>query len=203
MRALRQGLTSPAPTLRICIRLSLPSRNEVGWQVSSADIMAFLMTYDACQSTHPVIRIFRLVGGDPRNPDYVVANQQIIDKMGNAVRINDVSVGCYDIEIGVGSTLPVDKARLFNEMIMLLKVGAADAQAVLENSSLSVPQQMKILQRMQQAQQAQMQQQGQGAPPAGQQQAPPQGGGQGQGGPDPASMQNELNSMVGEGSQNG
>lgn len=142
------------------------------------------------QQNYKEERVIRLVGGDPKNPDFVIINQQIVDKSGTAIRINDVSVGEYDIEIGVGSTLPINKTNLFKEMVDLYKLGAVDAQAVLETSSLSVPQQMKILQRMAQQQQMMAQEQGMGAPPAPQQ---PQGA------PDPQAMQSEMDSIVNEG----
>lgn len=135
-------------------------------------------------------RTVRIVGGDPTQPDYLVVNQEIVDNNGKAVRINDVTVGEYDIEIGVGSTLPVNKTALFREMVDLFKLGAVDAQAVLENSSLSIPRQTKILQRMQLQQQQMMQEQGMGAPPEGPANT---------GGPDPQAMQGELDSIVNEG----
>lgn len=136
-------------------------------------------------------RVIRLVGGNPREPNFLYINQEIVDKRGIAVRIHDISAGEFDVSIGVGSTLPVDKTRLFKEMAELYKLGAVDSQAVLENSSLTVPQQIKIIQRMAQQQQMMSEQQGMAPPAAGPQ---PQGGG-----PNPASMKAELDSISNEG----
>jgi len=135
-------------------------------------------------------RVIRIVGVNPQKPDFVVINQEIVDQEGNAVRINDVSVGEYDIEIGVGSTLPVNKTKLYQEVLQLYQLGIVDAQCVLENSSLSPTAQAKVLQRLQQ-----MQQQappGQAPPPGGQQGGPPPQAS----GPDPKAMQAQLDSIV-------
>lgn len=129
-------------------------------------------------------RVIRITGGDMSKPQFVTINQETVDSQGNAVRINDVSVGKYDIEIGVGSTLPVNKARLYKEMLELFQMGAVDAQAVLENSSLSAAAQAKIIQRMN----AQM----------AAQQGMAQPGAEGNTGSDPNAMQAELDSIVSE-----
>jgi hypothetical protein len=129
----------------------------------------------------------RLVGGDYKDPDFVVINEQIVDKQGNAVRINDVTTGRYDIEIGVGSTMPINKAKLYDQMKEMYELQIVDAQAVLENSALSPAQQAKILSRTQAAQQAANAQQGLSPAPAG---APPAGG------LDPAMMQQELDQIT-------
>lgn len=135
-------------------------------------------------------RVIRLVGGNPANPQFVRINQQSVDNFGKAVRINDVTIGKFDIEIGVGSTMPMDKAQLYAEMKELYQLGAIDRQTLLENTHLSASAQAKALERVAQAEQAAMAQQGMGAPPAG---ASPQ-----QGGPDPAAMEQELADMEGQ-----
>ena len=143
---------------------------------------------DLIQEFYTEERVIRIVNGNMNKPDFVIINQEVVDKMGNAVRINDVSVGKYDIEIGVGSTLPVNKAALYKEMVEMYQLQIVDRQAVLENSSLTPSQQARILMRIQSQEAAQMQPQ-QGAPP----------GPTSSGGEDPAAMSEELNAIQQEG----
>jgi hypothetical protein len=145
------------------------------------------LVVDMIQQFYDEPRVVRIVGGDPSQPDFVLINQQIVDSTGKAITINDVSTGKYDIEIGVGSTMPVNKTKLYNEMKEMYQLQIVDAQAVLENSSLSPAQVSKILSRQAQAQQAAMAQQGM---------APPPSGGSGSGGPDPHQMRQELHQLT-------
>ena len=110
------------------------------------------------------------IAGQPQQ--FVQVNQDVQDEMGAIQRINDLSVGDFDVEIGVGSTMPVNKSRRFNQLVQLYQLQIVDAQAVLENSGLSMPEVSRIMNRMQQQQQQmqmlqqQMGQQG-GGPPGG------------------------------------
>jgi hypothetical protein len=129
-------------------------------------------------------RTIRLVGTNLAKPQFVTINQNVLGDDGSVKRINDVSVGKYDVEIGVGSTMPINKTRRYAEMMEMYKNGIVDGQAVLENSTLSPEEQNRAMMRMQQKQemlqQAQAQQSMGGDPnsaPAGQPpadgQAPP------------------------------
>lgn len=128
-------------------------------------------------------RVIRLVGGDPRNPRFITINQVIVDNSGNAVRINDVNTGKYDVEIGVGSTLPVDKARRYEEAKELFQLGVIDRQTFLSCTTLSPAEQAQANQRVSEAEQQMMAQQGMGTP----QGAGPQGAPE-----DPAMLSQEL-----------
>jgi hypothetical protein len=122
-------------------------------------------------------RTIRLVGKNPTQPEFVTVNKEIIDENGNLVKLNDTSIGEYDLEVGVGSTMPVNKTRRYTEMMEMYSAGVVDAQAVIENSTLSPQEQMRILSRMQQQQQAMAQAQGGAVPaegaPSGGDEAPP------------------------------
>ena len=120
-------------------------------------------------------RTIRITGGNSNEPQYMTINKQNgIDNSGNSVKINNVAQGKYDVEVGVGSTMPVNKTARAMEMKELLQLGVVDAQAVLDHSTLSPSDVNKITQRMQQAQQAQMQmEQGMVAPEEGAQGPPP------------------------------
>lgn len=96
-------------------------------------------------------RVVRLMGGDPRQPRFITVNGQTVDKMGNPVKLNDVSVGKFDVEIGVGSTMPVDRTARAAELKELFQLGIVDGQAVLEGSTIPSSQTATILQRMQEA----------------------------------------------------
>lgn len=113
-------------------------------------------------------RTIRLVGTNLSKPQFIQINQEAIADDGSVKKINDVSVGEYDIEIGVGSTMPVNKTRRAQEMIQLYQLGIVDGQAVLENSTLSPEEMNRILTRIQAKQQQQMQEQqdAQAGPPA-------------------------------------
>jgi len=102
-------------------------------------------------------RTIRTQGATSGQPEFVTVNQEQIDPMTQAVtKINDVTVGEYDIEIGVGSTLPVNKTRRADQMIELYQLGVVDKRAVLENVGLPPEDYEKILARVEQAEQQQM-----------------------------------------------
>lgn len=113
-------------------------------------------------------RVVRLVGGNPMQPEFVVVNKMVVDKTGKAVKINDVTTGEYDIEIGVGSTMPVNKARYYTQMKEMFELGIVDDQAVIESSILPPPEVSRILQRKRQKEQELMMlEQGMAPPPSG------------------------------------
>jgi len=169
-----QALQEAAQTrLRLKVRNLEGSLRQLGTQV-----LALI------QQFYTEERVIRLVGGDPRNPRFVTINQEIVDNNGNAVRMNDVGIGKYDVEIGVGSTLPVDKAQRYTECKELFQLGVIDRQTFLANTTLSPGEQAQANQRVAEAEQQMMAQQGMATPGA----APTNMGGQ----QDPAALEQEL-----------
>ncbi len=105
------------------------------------------------QQFYKADRVVRIVGGDPNKPEFVVINQSIVDKTGKVVKINDISTGEYDVEIGVGSTMPVNKSRYYAQMKEMFELGIVDDQAVIESSVLPPTEVSKIIQRKKQKEQ--------------------------------------------------
>lgn len=117
-------------------------------------------------------RTIRMSGKAPGQPEFMTINQEVIDPVTMAAtKINDVSVGEFDIEIGVGSTLPVNKTARAEQMIELYQLGVVDRRAVLENVGLPPEEYEQIIARMEQMEMQQMMM-AQGMPPEG-------GGGEG------------------------
>ncbi len=113
-------------------------------------------------------RVVRLVGGDPKQPEYIVINKQVVDKTGKVVKVNDVSAGYYDIEVGVGSTMPVNKSRYYKQMVEMFQLGIVDDQAVIESSILPPTEISRIIQRKRQKEkELQMLESGQSPAPGG------------------------------------
>lgn len=140
------------------------------------------------QEFYTAERVVRLVGGDPRKPEYIQINKQVVDKTGKVVKINDVTSGYYDVEIGVGSTMPVNKSRYYNQMKEMFQLGIVDDQAVIESSILPPTEVARIVQRKRQKEQELMMLE-QGMQPG---QAP---GGQG-GAPDSGPNEEELGKIA-------
>ncbi len=106
---------------------------------------------DLVQAFYTQERTIRIVGAPAGQNQFVTLNQEVIE--GDAVkRINDVTVGEFDIEVGVGSTMPVNKTRRFEQMLQLYQLGIVDAQAVREYTGLSQEEVMRITNRMQKEQ---------------------------------------------------
>ncbi len=118
-------------------------------------------------------RVVRIVGAHGTKPEFVTINQTDIGENGVPIRINDVGIGKYDIEIGVGSTLPVNRTRRADQMKELFQLGIVDRRAVLENAGMPPEVYEKIIARMEQQEAAMMAAETGGAPPG----APPMGGG--------------------------
>lgn len=103
-------------------------------------------------------RTIRIVSPSSSKPEFITLNQVGSDPItGSPIKINDTSIGEYDIEIGVGSTMPVNKTRRAEQMIELFQLGVVDARAVLENAGMSPEEYERILQRMQAQEQMAMQ----------------------------------------------
>lgn len=112
-------------------------------------------------------RTIRCQGKQSGKPEFSQINQRQIDPMTQQETvINDVTVGEYDVEIGVGSTLPVNKTRRADQMIELYQLGVVDKRAVLENVGLAPEEYEQILARMEQEEMKQMML-AQGMPPEG------------------------------------
>ena len=101
-------------------------------------------------------RVIRIVGKTGVRQEFVKINETQVDAEGQQFKINDPSIGKYDIEIGVGSTLPVNRTRRANQMIELFQIGVVDRRAVLENAGLPPAVYEKILTRMEEQEAAQM-----------------------------------------------
>ena len=112
-------------------------------------------------------RTVRVQGRQTGQAEFVTINQAQLDPATQEeTKINDVTVGEYDIEIGVGSTLPVNKTRRADQMIELYQLGVVDRRAVLENVGLPPEEFEQIIARMEQQEQAEMMM-AQGMPPEG------------------------------------
>lgn len=101
-------------------------------------------------------RVIRIVGPTGGKPEFITLNKVDIGPDGKPFKVNDVSIGKYDIEIGVGSTLPVNRTRRANQMIELFQLGVVDRRAVLENAGLPPEVFEKILTRIEQQEMAQL-----------------------------------------------
>ena len=121
------------------------------------------LVVDLVQQFYDDERVVRIVGAAGTKPKFITINKMEMGSDGKPFRVNDPSIGEYEIEIGTGSTMPVNKARRGEEMKEYFKLGIVDRRAVLEHSSLPPEMYEKILQRME-AQEAAMMQAEQGMP---------------------------------------
>lgn len=162
--------------IRFKVRLMEESLRELGVQMLAL-----------VQQFYDMPRTIRIKTGISGGSKFVELNQQQVNPMTQSVdTINDPSVGEYDVEIGVGSTLPKDKTARANQMIELFQMGVVDRRAVLENIGLAPEEYEQLIARMEQQEQMQlMAAQGQapggsvppdasgGAPTGGPQEPPP------------------------------
>lgn len=96
-------------------------------------------------------RTIRIKGPSNGGYEFVQINQETINPATQQpTRINDVTIGEFDVEIGVGSTMPVNKTRRADQMIELFQLGVVDKRAVLENVGLPPEEYEQILARMEQ-----------------------------------------------------
>ncbi len=112
-------------------------------------------------------RVIRIVGSYGTKPEFITINKESIGEDGKPFKVNDPSIGEYDIEIGVGSTMPVNRTRRAEQMIELFQLGIVDRRAVLENAGLPPDMVEKIMARMDQQEQAIMAAETGQAPPPG------------------------------------
>ena len=114
-------------------------------------------------------RAIRIVGkGMMQENPFVQVNVPVPDGIGGIKKLNDLSVGEYDLEIGVGSTMPVSKTRRFSQFLQMYRDGLVGPRAVLQNAGLSPDEVETYLAEVQQQQQMLMQAQMGQAPPGGQ-----------------------------------
>lgn len=102
-------------------------------------------------------RVIRVVGTKSAQPEFIQVNKVQPSPDGGIERLNDLSVGHFDLEIGVGSTLPVSKTRRSALMIQLFQLGIVDDRAVLETTGMSPEEIETIISRKNQQQQALLQ----------------------------------------------
>lgn len=112
-----------------------------------------LLVVGLVQQFYTEERAVRVVGSQTMAAKPVHINVPVEDGQGGIQRLNDVSVGQYDIEIGVGSTLPVSKGRLFTQYLQMYRDGLVDQRAVLEVTGMPPEKMEAIIARMRQEQQ--------------------------------------------------
>jgi hypothetical protein len=170
--------------IRFKVRLMEESLVELGEQMLAL-----------VQQFYDMPRTIRIKTGVSGGQSFVELNQQQMSPEDGAIKlINDPSVGEYDVEIGVGSTLPKDKTARANQMIELFQMGVVDRRAVLENIGLAPEEYEQLIARMEQAEQAQMMA-AQGAAPGGSM-PPDASGGAPTGGPqEPPPSEQELQEL--------
>lgn len=109
------------------------------------------VAFDFVQQVYTESKTLRLVQPN-MPPKQVQINQPRYDDFGNEVgRINDVTVGRYDVQIKSGSTLPSNRWAYLQQLIDMYSAGLVDDQAVLMESEL--PNAEQILARKGQMQQ--------------------------------------------------
>lgn len=132
--------------IRFKVRLMEEALRELGQQMLSL-----------VQQFYDMPRTIRIKNGYGGQNKFVQLNQEQIDPETQEIqKINDPSVGEYDVEIGVGSTLPTNKTRRADQMIELYQMGVVDRRAVLENVGLAPSEYEQIIARMEQMEQQQM-----------------------------------------------
>lgn len=153
------------------------------------------MKLSLVQQFYDMPRTIRIKAGMTGGSTFVQLNQEQVNPDTQEIqKINDPSVGEYDVEIGVGSTLPKDKAGRATQMIELFQLGVVDRRAVLENIGLAPEEYEQIIARMEQAEQAQMMA-AQGMAPGGEM-PPDASGGMPAGGPqEPPPSEQELQEL--------
>jgi hypothetical protein len=90
------------------------------------------------QQTYTDQKVIRLMKPDGRMNE-VTMNQPIYDDFTNEVlgRMNDVTIGNYDLVVVSGSTLPSNRWARFEYYMQLYQAGIIDAQEVLEQTEVA------------------------------------------------------------------
>ena len=107
------------------------------------------------QQTYTDEKVVRIMKPDGRMTETVM-NQPIYDDFTNEIigRVNDVTIGSYDLIVVSGSTLPSNRWARFDYYMQLFQSGIIDAQEVLEQTEVAdtegVMQRTSIIQQQQQ-----------------------------------------------------
>jgi hypothetical protein len=107
------------------------------------------------QQTYTDQKIIRIMKPDGRMSE-VTLNQPVYDDLTNEIigRVNDVTVGNYDLIVVSGSTLPSNRWARFDYYMQLYQSGIIDAQEVLEQTEVAdtegVLERTSIIQKQQQ-----------------------------------------------------
>mgnify|MGYP003133468118 CR=1 FL=1 len=90
------------------------------------------------QQTYTDEKIIRIMKPDGRTTE-VTMNQPIYDDFTNEIigRVNDITIGNYDLIVVSGSTLPSNRWARFEYYMELYKSGIIDAQEVLEQTEVA------------------------------------------------------------------
>ena len=107
------------------------------------------------QQTYTDEKVVRIMKPDGRLAESVM-NQPVYDDFTNEIigRVNDVTIGKYDLIVVSGSTLPSNRWARFDYYMTLYEKGIIDAQEVLEQTEVAdtegVMQRTSIIQQQQQ-----------------------------------------------------
>tara|TARA_S200000501_G_scaffold378363_1_gene440561 strand:- start:2789 stop:4570 length:1782 start_codon:yes stop_codon:yes gene_type:complete len=90
------------------------------------------------QQTYTDQKIIRIMKPDGRMSE-VTLNQPLYDDFTNEIigRVNDVTIGNYDLIVVSGSTLPSNRWARFDYYMQLYQAGIIDAQEVLEQTEVA------------------------------------------------------------------
>jgi hypothetical protein len=95
---------------------------------------------DFIQTGYDTKRMIRIEGNK------LILNETYIDENGNQVKLNDVSIGLYDVRVEADSTMPRSRIERFDTVLKAAQAGFADRKAVLQESGL--PNWLDIEERM-------------------------------------------------------
>lgn len=92
---------------------------------------------DFMQFTYTEERIIRLTNANNAVKETVVNQVSYDDTTGEAKRINDLTLGCYDIGIVSGSTMPSNRWALLEYYMQLYQMGIIDQYEVLKKTDVA------------------------------------------------------------------
>ncbi len=90
------------------------------------------------QQTYTDEKVIRIMKPDGRQMQTIM-NQPIYDDFTNEIigRVNDVTIGKYDLIVVSGSTLPSNRWARFDYYMQLYSAGIIDAQEILEQTEVA------------------------------------------------------------------
>lgn len=99
-------------------------------------------------------RVIRLLQANNRIKETVVNFWSYDDRTGEALRINDLSVGQYDVRMIAGSTLPSNRWALLEYYMQMYQMGIIDQSEVLKKTDIvdaqGVMERMSLISQLQQ-----------------------------------------------------